>query len=190
MAKFINSSKGNTLFSSTEDKSRKNPKHPHINRRLQMCTGLNLIKEIYSLNLCICLLFLSFLNWASLTRGNQCGNYSCQPLGSNPPTLKEFSHFKSFSPYCTSEGDCVVEPMSQEEVVVVPDWECWAANWARAWAVLNCSKNWEPVVLPPLASPTSPNPFPNMLTCRSTQRLEKSTAKQSCSATQKDTHLG
>lgn len=43
------------------------------------------------------------------------------PLGSNPPTLKEFSHFPSFSPYCTSDGDCVVEPMSQEEVVVVPD---------------------------------------------------------------------
>lgn len=76
-------------------------------------------------------------------------------------TVESFGFFKS---YCTSDGDCEAEPMSQEEVVVVPDCECCAANWAKACAVLNCSKNCEPVVLPPLASPTSPNPFPNMLT--------------------------
>ena len=194
--------KGSMMFSNTEDKPRENPKHPQVNRRLQMCTGLNLMKEIYSLNLRIYLSFPSFLNWAYLTRGNHCGKRaSWLPFSSlqntfSTPTpasllavmlqcLKNSNHFPYFSPYCTSDGDCVVEPMSQEEVVVVPDWECWAANWARAWAVLNCSKNWEPVVLLPLASPTSPNPFPNMLTCRSTQRLEKSTAKQPCSATQK-----
>lgn len=33
-------------------------------------------------------------------------------------TVESFGVFKS---YCTSDGDCVVEPMSQEEVVVVPD---------------------------------------------------------------------
>lgn len=131
------------------------------------------------------------LQKAQLTRGNHCGKLvSWQPFSlvqdilSTPYScltvmlqcLKNSIHFPFFSPYCTSDGDCVVEPMSQEEVVVVPDWECWAANWARAWAVLNCSKNWEPVVLPLLASLTSPNPFPNMLTCKSTQRLEKSIA--------------
>lgn len=33
-------------------------------------------------------------------------------------TVESFALFKS---YCTSDGDCVVEPISQEEVVVLPD---------------------------------------------------------------------
>lgn len=33
-------------------------------------------------------------------------------------TVESFEFFKS---YCTSDGDCVVEPISQEEVVVLPD---------------------------------------------------------------------
>ena len=33
-------------------------------------------------------------------------------------TVESFALFKS---HCTSDGDCVVEPISQEEVVVLPD---------------------------------------------------------------------
>ena len=59
--------------------------------------------------------------------------------------------------------------VSQDEGFVLggPVWECWAASWASAWAVLYCSRNWEPVVpvLPPLGSPTSPKPLLSMLTC-------------------------
>lgn len=69
------------------------------------------------------------------------------------------------SPYCPSEAALV----SHDEGVVLggPVWECWAASWASAWAVLYCSKNWDPVVpvLAPLGSPTSPKPLLSMLTC-------------------------
>lgn len=68
-------------------------------------------------------------------------------------------------PYCPS----VVGLVSQVEGPALdgPLCECWAASWAKAWAVLNCSRNWEPVVEPPVVpfgSPTSPKPLLSMLT--------------------------
>lgn len=69
------------------------------------------------------------------------------------------------SPYCASE----VPLVSQDEGVVlgVPVWECWAASWANACAVLYCSRNWDPVVpvFAPFESPTSTKPLFSMLTC-------------------------
>lgn len=63
-----------------------------------------------------------------------------------------------------------LEPVSQEEGPVLGGavCECWAASWASAWAVLNCSRNWDPLVGPALlalGSPTSPKPLVSMLTC-------------------------